>query len=203
MTTCVVLIIHFTGLFSVMHLIIYSFFSVLILSFFFLIIRRQPGSTRTDTLFPYRTLFRSTLLREQLQGVRQVRLAEDVALGERLAAGQVHLARAGIALHHLALGGEAANHPPVNREAFLRDPDRRRQGFFQRQVPVLLRHVHQRGRQAGDAGRPRPRGGAVAIEVAVLEQVGLLRRRRGRGLARVAEYVLAGDRQSKLLNSRH
>src|SRR3546814_951211 len=27
--------------------------------FFFLIIRRPPGSTRTDTLFPYTTLFRS------------------------------------------------------------------------------------------------------------------------------------------------
>src|SRR3546814_6794500 len=27
---------------------------------FFLIIRRQPRSTRTDTLFPYTTLFRST-----------------------------------------------------------------------------------------------------------------------------------------------
>src|SRR3546814_15435445 len=29
------------------------------LSFFFLIIRRPPRSTRTDTLFPYTTLFRS------------------------------------------------------------------------------------------------------------------------------------------------
>src|SRR3546814_10887332 len=28
---------------------------------FFLIIRRPPGSTRTDTLFPYTTLFRSPL----------------------------------------------------------------------------------------------------------------------------------------------
>src|SRR3546814_13989976 len=27
--------------------------------FFFLIVRRQPRSTRTDTLFPYTTLFRS------------------------------------------------------------------------------------------------------------------------------------------------
>src|SRR3546814_15988713 len=31
--------------------------------FFFLMIRRPPRSTRTDTLFPYTTLFRSTLLR--------------------------------------------------------------------------------------------------------------------------------------------
>src|SRR3546814_17577136 len=30
--------------------------------FFFLMIRRPPRSTRTDTLFPYTTLFRSPLL---------------------------------------------------------------------------------------------------------------------------------------------
>src|SRR3546814_7543883 len=32
--------------------------------FFFLSIRRTPSSTRTDTLFPYTTLFRSTLYRQ-------------------------------------------------------------------------------------------------------------------------------------------
>src|SRR3546814_15746639 len=31
------------------------------LLFFFLLIRRPPRSTRTDTLFPYTTLFRSTM----------------------------------------------------------------------------------------------------------------------------------------------
>src|SRR3546814_13773923 len=37
--------------------------------FFFLMIRRPPRSTRTDTLFPYTTLFRSRLIRifEQLK----------------------------------------------------------------------------------------------------------------------------------------
>src|SRR3546814_4168833 len=34
--------------------------SDLILFFFFLMIRRPPRSTRTDTLFPYTTLFRSS-----------------------------------------------------------------------------------------------------------------------------------------------
>src|SRR3546814_20277755 len=34
-------------------------FSIFML-FFFLRIRRPPGSTRTDTLFPYTTLFRSS-----------------------------------------------------------------------------------------------------------------------------------------------
>src|SRR3546814_16356510 len=33
--------------------------------FFFLMIRRPPRSTRTDTLFPYTTLFRSVLLFSQ------------------------------------------------------------------------------------------------------------------------------------------
>src|SRR3546814_603782 len=35
------------------------FICILLLSFFFLMIRRPPRSTRTDTLFPYTTLFRS------------------------------------------------------------------------------------------------------------------------------------------------
>src|SRR3546814_7012258 len=34
--------------------------SSVVLCFFFLMIRRPPRSTRTDTLFPYTTLFRST-----------------------------------------------------------------------------------------------------------------------------------------------
>src|SRR3546814_20711308 len=37
----------------------YSFFLSVIFLFFFLMIRRPPRSTRTDTLFPYTTLFRS------------------------------------------------------------------------------------------------------------------------------------------------
>src|SRR3546814_20695206 len=37
----------------------YSFRVLLLVVFFFLMIRRPPRSTRTDTLFPYTTLFRS------------------------------------------------------------------------------------------------------------------------------------------------
>src|SRR3546814_14189243 len=37
---------------------------VVVILFFFLMIRRPPRSTRTDTLFPYTTLFRSS--REQV-----------------------------------------------------------------------------------------------------------------------------------------
>src|SRR3546814_12966620 len=37
--------------------------STIVFFFFFLMIRRPPRSTRTDTLFPYTTLFRSYLRR--------------------------------------------------------------------------------------------------------------------------------------------
>src|SRR3546814_18603490 len=40
-----------------------SFNILMIVSFFFLMIRRPPRSTRTDTLFPYTTLFRSDACR--------------------------------------------------------------------------------------------------------------------------------------------
>src|SRR3546814_20780676 len=43
---------------------------------FFLMIRRPPRSTRTDTLFPYTTLFRS-------DEVERVRLVIEVAVGAR------------------------------------------------------------------------------------------------------------------------
>src|SRR3546814_15331018 len=56
-------------------------FTVLCLfSFFFLMIRRPPRSTRTDTLFPYTTLFRSETVRSfsedtQIDILRQGHLA--------------------------------------------------------------------------------------------------------------------------------
>src|SRR3546814_6234834 len=42
-----------------MILVLYSFMLYLFFFSFFLMIRRPPRSTRTDTLFPYTTLFRS------------------------------------------------------------------------------------------------------------------------------------------------
>src|SRR3546814_9925919 len=61
--------------------------------FFFLMIRRPPRSTRTDTLFPYTTLFRSALL--QVGGGTFAQLAHggDAQRGE-------------LALHHLAHAGQ-------------------------------------------------------------------------------------------------
>src|SRR3546814_9177563 len=40
------------------------YLTVCLFLFFFLMIRRPPRSTRTDTLFPYTTLFRSASLRD-------------------------------------------------------------------------------------------------------------------------------------------
>src|SRR3546814_16871648 len=50
---------------------------VLVIFFFFLIIRRPPRSTRTDTLFPYTTLFRSLTLHEHL-GVTMAKSAIEL-----------------------------------------------------------------------------------------------------------------------------
>src|SRR3546814_21026191 len=41
--------------------ILLYFLVILLFLFFFLMIRRPPRSTRTDTLFPYTTLFRSAI----------------------------------------------------------------------------------------------------------------------------------------------
>src|SRR3546814_2104544 len=48
---------------------------MILVSFFFLMIRQPPRSTRTDTLFPYTTLFRS------LRARKFFRVERDVAVG--------------------------------------------------------------------------------------------------------------------------
>src|SRR3546814_6417389 len=52
--------------------------SSMLLLFCFFMIRRPPGSTRTDTLFPYTTLFRSTSSRESAWQNRQAYAALDL-----------------------------------------------------------------------------------------------------------------------------
>src|SRR3546814_19006682 len=64
-------------------------------SFFFLMIRRPPRSTRTDTLFPYTTLFRSCLVRVkalETSGIitRYVALVNAAALGLSLNRSEEH-----------------------------------------------------------------------------------------------------------------
>src|SRR3546814_12455818 len=48
--------------------------------FFFLMIRRPPRSTRTDTLFPYTTLFRSSVARDCIQIHGGIGVTWDIGL---------------------------------------------------------------------------------------------------------------------------
>src|SRR3546814_1378800 len=61
---------------------------------FFLMIRRPPRSTRTDTLFPYTTLFRSRRRRDP--GVQRQQLLQLVSIGTEA----VDWARAGVRSSH-------------------------------------------------------------------------------------------------------
>src|SRR3546814_12834184 len=49
-------------------------------------IRRPPRSTRTDTLFPYTTLFRSELIEQQLRDARDAAQAANRSKDKYLAA---------------------------------------------------------------------------------------------------------------------
>src|SRR3546814_18339056 len=55
-----------------MFVILYHLCCASVFSFFFLMIRRPPRSTRTDTLFPYTTLFRSPHRRGAGIGLHQL-----------------------------------------------------------------------------------------------------------------------------------
>src|SRR3546814_19893432 len=75
-------------------------------SFFFLMIRRPPRLTRTDTLFPYATLFRS---RSEARRVRPE--CRDRGAGER----------------DQAVARRAARSRKADRQLSVQRPDRRRQ----------------------------------------------------------------------------
>src|SRR3546814_17469071 len=75
--------------------------SLLCQLYFFLMIRRPPRSTRTDTLFPYTTLFRAAAgWRHRLR--RPHRLQHEAELGE-----------AGVDQHHLQQQRRAAEEGDV------------------------------------------------------------------------------------------
>src|SRR3546814_13355635 len=61
--------------------------SIVFIFVFFLMIRRPPRSTRTDTLFPYTTLFRSRTRRPGSAGARGVQQGRDDPRGQRRVAG--------------------------------------------------------------------------------------------------------------------
>src|SRR3546814_13805864 len=73
--------------------VVYRLVATLFIRFFFLMIRRPPRSTRTDTLFPYTTLFRSTKYTHQLASADNIpsRVREAFRLAEEEKPGAVHL----------------------------------------------------------------------------------------------------------------
>src|SRR3546814_14403244 len=76
--------------------------------FFFLSIRRPPRSTRTDTLFPYTTLFRS----HHHHHIHQRRLHEPLEQGSRIHVPRRDKKRPGECHHH-----HDANEAPVTTGA--------------------------------------------------------------------------------------
>src|SRR3546814_12952195 len=66
-----------------MYVIVHDVYVIVV---FFLMIRRPPRSTRTDTLFPYTTLFRSRLFLALGLAATQIgALAHVVVIGHQLA----------------------------------------------------------------------------------------------------------------------
>src|SRR3546814_20445582 len=82
------------------------FESTCVLWFFFLMSRRPPRSTRTDTLFPYTTLFRSTRLSESLhdRGAALVHAVEQQPLGQATPG----------PIHHALSGPQRSEEPRLN-----------------------------------------------------------------------------------------
>src|SRR3546814_18005804 len=82
-------------------------FSYLSYCVFFLMLRRPPRSTRTDTLFPYTTLFRSCLVRRQFRHPR-LELAEQTIADRGSARRDVgRFGRIGCQVEKLGVGAAA------------------------------------------------------------------------------------------------
>src|SRR3546814_18940235 len=133
--------------------------------FFFLMIRRPPRSTRTDTLFPYTTLFRSRRLGDLLDEARLADLErnrrqynrlpvvpaffDDVrrAHHNRAASSGIGVARAALAEHHRA-GREIGTGD--DRHQFL---ERDRRAAFKLAVDPRKRRVAHLDRKSGGSGK--------------------------------------------------
>src|SRR3546814_18289808 len=85
--------------------------------FFFLMIRRPPRSNRTDTLFPYTTLFRSGLT--DFVRLAWPRIRHSVPDAELVVVGGVAAAVAGRLVPGLTVAGAVDDVAPLYREAAL------------------------------------------------------------------------------------
>src|SRR3546814_16365125 len=88
---------------------LFSIFDLGVLLFFFLMIRRPPRSTRTDTLFPYTTLFRSPEEPDEHGSLRH-------RAGDRRDAAVAALRPAHAAGAGSRTGGSRAAHQPARRD---------------------------------------------------------------------------------------
>src|SRR3546814_20532416 len=106
---------------------------VIVVLFFFLMIRRPPRSTRTDTLFPYTTLFRSP--GRPRYGQHEQRPDFGSAPGGELVAGRLPDRQVA----------------PAGGEGGIAGGDRRASGFAgeERQTPAGLQFLAKRGRYLG------------------------------------------------------
>src|SRR3546814_17419498 len=121
--------------------------------FFFLRIRRPPRSTRTDTLFPYTTLFRSCL---------------SAAVGNRL---QPRCRRG---LLHLGPAGRRPRHLAVRREPDLHDHQAARPGHDADENAgfYLARFVHPRAARRLVSGAEGGPSAAYSRPTPALRRVG-------------------------------
>src|SRR3546814_15780884 len=110
-------------------------------------IRRPPRSTRTDTLFPYTSLFRSTMSSEDLRERRLAVLEDhfqsevdhdwerclatfkDVPRYEIVATGQIHEGRHAVVASHRNQPSAFPDHPHENVPLHLADDDTRLPAF--------------------------------------------------------------------------
>src|SRR3546814_13799964 len=103
-----------------------------ILYFFFLMIRRPPRSTRTDTLFPYTTLFRSPVGCDERPSLRLFQRALQRVLV--LPRGVHHLV-------HLGFCDFIAEHA-AHADALLMDMQHHLRRLFDVHVEIALQHHH-------------------------------------------------------------
>src|SRR3546814_15576917 len=125
--------------------------SIYLFLFFFLMIRRPPRSTRTDTLFPYTTLFRS-IGRPLPRHIG----ALDVLERDRDASGRAlaHPAMAQIRL--VVVHPHRVTHPPALAAAGHRLGHASSPAMLRRDVSSRTSSARTR---AGEASRNRRRGG--------------------------------------------